>query len=211
LDGQGKVVRIHGGAVLAPDDRQDLPFEVRATTMLEEKKAIAARAVQHIAEGDVIGLDASSTAYELARIIPDVLLTVVTSSLPVTALLMPRTRIRVVSSGGILDRPSRSWTGWAAERTLERFNIKKLFLSAKGVDLVRGLSEVTDDQARLKRRMIDMADRTFLLADHSKFGVKSVVFYANLADADVFITDARIDSDVITAMAEIGVEVETVG
>jgi DeoR family fructose operon transcriptional repressor len=41
--------------------------------------------------------------------------------------------------------------------------------------------------------MMDLADETYLLADHSKFGVKSVVFFADVKDVDVVITDRGVD------------------
>ncbi len=197
----GKLVRTHGGAAPVRDDRRDLPFDVRKTTHLSEKQTIAAHAVRYVAEGDVIALDPSSTAHELAKILPDCPLTVVTNSLPVAVTLLDRTHVRVVCTGGTLDMRSRSFTGLLAEQALERFNITKLFLSAKGVDLSRGLSEVTEEQARLKRRMMDVAGKTFLLVDHSKLGVKSVVFFASVTEADVLITDAGGNAEVLGELA----------
>jgi len=193
------------------NNRRELPFDLRKVTNLEAKKAIAARALRHVSEGDVIAVDASSTVHELVRIIPDMPLTVITNSLPVAASLVDGVHIRVVATGGMLEAPSRSFTGTLAEHALERFNVNKLFLSAKGVDLARGLSEATDEQARVKRRMIDAAERTYLLADHGKFGVRSVVFYASPADVDLVITDARTDAAVIEELTRMGVKTDIAG
>ncbi len=44
-----------------------------------------------------------------------------------------------------------------------------MFLSSTGVDLARGLSEFDDAQASIKRRMMEAAERVYLLVDHSKF------------------------------------------
>ncbi|HUU96140.1 MAG TPA: DeoR/GlpR family DNA-binding transcription regulator [Phycisphaerae bacterium] len=211
LESEGRLVRTHGGAVPVQNNRRELPFDLRKVTNLEAKKAIAARALRHVSEGDVIAVDASSTVHELARIIPDMPLTVITNSLPVAAFLVDGVHIRVVATGGMLDAPSRSFTGTLAEHALERFNVNKLFLSAKGVDLARGLSEATDEQARVKRRMIDAAERTYLLADHGKFGVRSVVFYASPADVDLVITDAGTDAAVIEELTRMGVKTDIAG
>lgn len=208
---EGKLVRTHGGAMPIRDDRQDLPFDVRKTAHLAEKQAIAAHALRYVAEGDVIALDPSSTAHELARILPDRPLTVVTNSLPVAVTLLDRAHVRVVCTGGTLDVRARSFVGLLAEQALERFNITKLFLSSKGVDLARGLSEVTEEQARVKRRMMDVAGKTFLLADHSKLGVKSVVFFASPTEADVLITDAGASAELLSELGELGLETETAG
>jgi DeoR family transcriptional regulator, L-fucose operon activator len=204
----GKLVRTHGGAVPVEDRSRNLPFDVRQTAHLAEKQAIARHALRYVRENDVLGLDASSTACEVARALPDMPLTVVTNSLPATAVLCGRANVRVVSTGGMLDVPSRSWTGSLAEHALDRINITKLFLSAKGVDLARGLSEVDDHQARVKRRLMDMAETIYLLVDHSKFGVKSVVFLAELTEVDVVVTDGGADAGTLGVLAQAGVMVE---
>ncbi|MBI3758464.1 MAG: DeoR/GlpR transcriptional regulator, partial [Deltaproteobacteria bacterium] len=192
-------------------DRRDLPFGVRETVNLAEKRAIAQHAVQHIADGDVIALDASSTARELARLIPDIPLTVVTNSIAVVSALVDRVRVRVISTGGVLDAPSLSYIGPLAEQALGRFHIKKLFLSCQGIDLERGLSVTADEHAGIKRRMIELAERTFLLVDHSKIGVKAVEFFAPVADVDVVLTDSGIDPEFRRTLQELGITVEIAG
>jgi len=211
LEGEGKLIRIHGGAIPIREEQRDLPFEVRKTARLEAKRAIATRALREVAEGDVVALDASSTAHELARVLPDMPLTVVTNSVPVSVTLMACSHIRVVSTGGILEVGSRSYVGSLAEDALQRLNVNKLFLSSKGIDPRRGLSETTDEQARLKRRMMDVAEKVFLLADHSKFGVRSVVFFADTSEADVVITDAEANATAVAAVRETGPVVEMAG
>ena len=135
-------------------------------------------------------------------------LTVVTNALPVTMMLMGQTCVRVVSTGGILDAPSHSWIGSFAERTLNRVNINMLFLSSKGVDLARGLSEIDDAQARVKRHMIDLAEKVVLLVDHSKFGERSAVHLAELGEMDVIITDAGVAPATLERLRDLDVAVE---
>lgn len=211
LGREGRLVRTHGGAVPVQDASRDLPFEVRRSAHHEDKEAIARRGLAHVCEGDAIALDASSTVHELARLLPDVPMTVVTNALPVTGLLMGCSRMQVLSTGGILDAPTRSWVGSFAERALDRVNINKLFLSSKGVDLTRGLSEIDDAQARVKRHMIDLAEQVLLLVDHSKFGERSAVPLAELNEMDVIITDAGVDAAVLDRLRELGVRVEVAG
>jgi DeoR family transcriptional regulator, L-fucose operon activator len=208
LSRDGRLLRTHGGAVALHDERRDLPFEVRRTAHLEEKQAIAARAVRHIQVGDVIALDASSTAHELAKLIPDQAVTVLTNSLPATIMLSARPQVRVICTGGNLDRGSRSFTGSLCEEALDRFHVRRFFFSAKGVDLARGLCEVADDQARFKRRLLDLAERSYLLVDHSKFSLKSVVFFATVADVDTLVTDHGADEETLAQIGRLGVTVE---
>lgn len=209
LDANGKLIRTHGGAVPIVDVSQDLPFNIRRSEHHDLKEIIAPYAAHLVSEGDVIALDASSTVHELARTLPDIPLTVVTNSLPVTATLMAHEHVRVLSTGGVLDRPSRSWVGSFAEDALARVNIQKLFLSSKGIDIERGLSEVDDAQARVKRRMIDLAEEVYLLVDHSKLGKRAAVFLANVDEVDRIIVDADVDPVGLEQLRTVGIAVET--
>jgi len=208
LGRDGRLIRTHGGALPAHQASPDAPFDVRRIAHHEEKAAIARRAVTWIHEGDVIALDASSTVHELTRLIPDIPLTVVTNSLIASVRLLNRKHTRVLSTGGVLDQPTCAWVGSFAERTLERLNINKLFLSTKGVDLERGLSELDDAQAGVKRRMLELAEETYLLVDHSKFRSRSAVLVAGLQEIDVIVTDAGVVPEVLVALQAAGCRVE---
>lgn len=209
LGAGGQLIRTHGGAVPVASDRSDLPFGIRENVHLEQKRAIARAAAKHVNEGDVIALDASSTAYELARALPEYSLTVVTNSLSVATVLADRTGVRVIGTGGVLDTPSLSFVGSLAEESLGRFHIRKLFFSCQGLDVENGLTVTEDDHARIKRRMLDLADSAYLLVDSSKFGVKALQFFARVTETDVLITDPGAPQEAIQKIREGGVRVET--
>lgn len=208
LDSEGKLQRIHGGAVTIEHDRRELPLGIRETVHIHEKRAIADAATKHIAEGDVIALDASSTAGELAKALPDVALTVVTNSVAVAMILADRSRVRVVSTGGILDAPSLSYIGPIAEQTLERFHITKLFFSCKGLDLDRGLSVTADEHAGIKRKMLDLCEKAYLLIDGSKFGVRAVEFFGTVRELDCIITDRHAPPALVEKLRASGIDVQ---
>lgn len=209
LGRQGRLRRTHGGAV--PAHEQDQPFAVRAVAHHAEKQAIARAATALLAPGDVIALDASSTAHELALLLHGREVTVVTNSLPATLALCQRTPPRVMSTGGWLDPASLSWTGAFAEEALHRVHIGKLFLSSKGVDLQRGLSELDEAQAAIKRRLMAIADEVYLLADHSKFERRAVVYFAALGEVDAVITDAGAGDDLLARLRAAGLRVLVAG
>lgn len=208
LEQDGKLLRSHGGAVPLDRDRAELPLDVRETVNLAQKRAIAAHAARVVREGDVIALDASSTARELARLLPDIPFTVVTNSLAAALVLHDRTRVRVVVTGGVLDGPSRSFVNEIAVETLDRFHFTRAFVSCQGIDLERGLSVTADQHAGIKRRMIGLADEAVLLADSSKFGVKAVEFFAKVAELDAIVTDSGLDAATQAKLRRLGVRVE---
>ena len=89
-----------------------------------------------------------------------------------------QTRYKLGTNGDVW-RESRGHLriGLQAERALDSFNIAKFFYSCRGIDLDRGVSESNDRQAALKLRTIELAAQSILLADTSKFGIASSVFY----------------------------------
>jgi DeoR/GlpR family transcriptional regulator of sugar metabolism len=205
LGHDGRLLRTHGGALqLDNGTRRELPFAVRSTDQLAEKRAIASSALSHILAGDVIAIDGSSSGYCLACSLPDIPLTVITPSLPVVAALADKHHIRVVCLGGYLDATSMSFSGPLMESSVQHFNIHKLFISCKGLDIERGLSETTDGLAAVKKTLISRANRTYLLADHTKFGMRSAVVFASISDVDVIITDQNTNADQLRGFAAAG-------
>jgi DeoR/GlpR family transcriptional regulator of sugar metabolism len=100
--------------------------------------------------------------------------------------------------------------GPLAERSLDAYHVDKAFLSCKGVHLERGISESNELQARVKQKMIGMADQVILLADSSKFGTQAFTHVADLDDVDTIITDRLISSESLERLALLAIHVTTV-
>ncbi|TWU30249.1 DeoR/GlpR family DNA-binding transcription regulator [Bythopirellula polymerisocia] len=210
LSEEGHLARTHGGALSVRSERFDLPAAVRKSSQAAEKRRIAQQALIHIEPHDVVALDASTTVLEMVCLMPDMPLTVITYSLDVVRLLVDRPQIKVISTGGELDPTSVCLVGPIAEETIRRFSINKLFCSAKGIDLERGYSEASTAHASIKKLLMQQADQVYLLADHSKFGVRSMTYSGKLDCANVVVTDDATDTRYLDALTKAGVETEVV-
>ena len=106
LQTQGKILRNHGRAKYIHRQNQDSgdPFHIRLKSHYAHKADIAREALAWIEEGMVIALDASSTCWYLARQLPDINIQVFTNSHPICHELGKRERIKLISSGGTLER-----------------------------------------------------------------------------------------------------------
>ncbi|MEM8945421.1 MAG: DeoR/GlpR family DNA-binding transcription regulator [Planctomycetota bacterium] len=208
LSDEGQLTRTHGGAIRQRSDRFDLPLAVRKNSRAAEKRAIAQLAFQHIEPGDVVAFDASTTVLELVCLLPDMPITVVTYGLDVVRLLAERRQMHVICTGGELDSPSLCLLGPLAEASFKSFSINKAFFSVKGIDLIRGHSEASTAHAAMKRLLVEVADQSFLLADYSKFGVRSLTYSGSMDELDVLITDDRTDESHLASLREIGIAVE---
>lgn len=193
LERENLLARTHGGAVCTLKEEAEPPYLEREITNAEEKKAIAAEAVRLINPGDQIVIDASSTAWYMAKELPDIPLIVLTNSIKVEIELSKKEHIKVISTGGNLLSPSLSHVGPLAERSLALYHVNKAFLSCRGVHLERGLSDSIEAQALVKKKMIEIADETFLMVDSSKFGVRAFSQITSLSQIGTIITDSKID------------------
>lgn len=207
LESEGKLMRSHGGAVSVKAHQAETPYFERETTNAEEKMRIAREAVRHIGEDERIILDASSTAWYMARQLPNMPLVVLTNSIKVAMELSGKDKVRVISTGGQLSPGSLSYVGPLAERSLEHYHVDKVFLSCKGLHPSRGVSESNEWQALVKRKMIEIADEAILLADYSKFGLQALAHVADWADIDHVITDAGTDDAMVRELEGLSVRV----
>lgn len=192
LEKENKLRRSHGGAVSVQEKESEIDFSEREITNVLEKKVIAHEAVKRVENGDRIILDASTTAWYMAKILPNIPLTVITNSIKVAIELSKKDRIEVISTGGILLPKSLSYVGPLAERSLENYHVDKAFLSCKGIDLNSGLSDSNEWQALLKRKMIERSNKTFLMVDSSKFGYREFSHISTLDQVDEMIVDIKL-------------------
>lgn len=193
LEKDNLLMRSHGGAVSIGKEQSEVSYTEREITHADRKKAIAVEAIQTIEPGDQIVLDASTTAWYMAKELPDMPLTVLTNSIKVAIELSKKEQIKVISTGGTLMSQSLSFAGPLAERSLSAYHVNKAFLSCSGVHLEKGLSDFNELQALVKKRMMEIADKTVLMVDSSKFGVRSFSQISPLSDIDCIITDAQIE------------------
>jgi DeoR family L-fucose operon activator len=206
LEQDGVVRRIYGGAVRVSGRAMELSFQKRQTRNLEQKRRIAALAKDLVAEGESIVMDASTTALELARILPHMRLTVLTNG--VSAILeLANKGINVMSTGGALRQSNLSLIGPVAERSLDGYFVDKAFVSCRGLTAREGATEASDMEVALKRRMLKAAKRAVFLVDSSKFGQVAFCTICELGDIHTVVTDDKVAPDLVAEMEAAGVEV----
>ena len=195
LELDGYVKRVHGGATIKEQEStQSIPFTARKDEYSTEKLLVARAASNMIADGDSIMLDASSSAYALAKAIHDrSRLRVVTNGLDVARVLAKNASNTVMLIGGIVSQDGSSVTGLFSERIIQELHIQKAFVSSSGFTLENGLTDVRIDEAKLKRLAISVAQEVIALIDSSKFGKDDLTSFARLEQINCVITDAGIN------------------
>src|SRR5205085_10868645 len=85
--GQRLLKRIHGGAMFVGDGSTLPPLEERSAEHTGEKQLIAKAAAARIHDGDAVLLDGGTTTLEVAKLLVNRPVQVVTNSLPIAQLL----------------------------------------------------------------------------------------------------------------------------
>ena len=204
---EGHVIKSYGGAVINEIGSIDLPFNVRWKANAVGKQKIANLVSQEIMDGEHIFLDASTTAVFIAKNIKQKKnLTIVTNSIEILLELSDVTGWNIIDTGGILKGDSMSLVGKKATDNIEKYNADKVFLSCKGINQKKGVTEGNDEMASIKQSMIDSAAKVYLTVDSSKFDKVGFASICPLSEIDVVITDKKPEAEWIEIFKEKGIE-----
>lgn len=193
LQQQGKIQRSHGRARVIHRHHQgsEAPFHTRLKSHYAHKSDIARHALAWIEAGMTIALDASSTCWLLARQLPDMPLTVFTNSHPVCMELGKREHIRLVSSGGELQRQFGYYVNPSLVSQLKTLDIDLFIFSCEGVDSHGVMWDPGGHNASYKSLLLKRASQSLLLMDKSKLNRVSEVRIGPLSDVTHLISDAQ--------------------
>ncbi|WP_167202461.1 DeoR/GlpR family DNA-binding transcription regulator [Actinomyces respiraculi] len=206
------VSRTYGGAALAPR-RREMTMAQREVSNAEAKRLIAQEAVALLNDGDLVILDAGSTAEQIAVALDNRLeLTVVTNGLRCINRLVDQDLVQVLVLGGRLRGFNETICGGDAEQTLSHIFASIAFVGADAVDPVRGIASRTYDQCRLKTMMLRQAGRVYVVADSSKLDDSSALpYWAPLPQEWGLITDAAADPDALATLEARGATIVLAG
>lgn len=191
LEENGSAKRTYGGAFYTGPSPQLPHFDRRQATQLEQKRQIALAAARLIDEGDTILLDGGSTTYELARLLVDRALQVVTNSLPVANLFTASDRADLVLVGGYVHTRTGVCMGPYANAMLADLNVRRAVLSVSGVT-EKGYYNSNQLLVETEQAMMAAADEVIVVADSSKFGHTSLALLCGLSDVGTLVVDAEI-------------------
>ncbi len=206
LEQEGLLVRTHGGATVKEKARFELEAREKGVQHSPEKRAVAQRALERIEDGDTILLDTGSTTYQLATMLGarnDV--TVVTNDLAIAQLLEDHPSATVHMVGGVVRKHFHCTVGTRAEQFLQGLKVDKAFMAANSFSIESGATTPDLQHAEIKRRMIAIATKIFLLVDSSKLGKSSFAQFAAADGIDCLVVD-RIDPGEARVLEETGVE-----
>jgi DeoR/GlpR family transcriptional regulator of sugar metabolism len=204
---QGKVQRVHGGALALQSTPPELPLLERGNEQETEKRRIGQAAAALVQAGETIFLGSGTTVLEVARVLRDTKgLTVITNSLPVLNILAD-SECTVVCLGGILRRSELSFIGHITEQALAEVRADKVFIGTRAIDVDEGLSNHYLPETLTDRAILKAGREIIVVADHTKFGRIAAARLAPIEAVQTIVSDAKIPAQVRTALETRGLRV----
>ena len=197
VEKQGLICRVHGGAYLKEGYGNETPITVREKIYQKEKAEIATCCVALIEDQDSIILDCSTTAVYIAKelVHSNKKVTVITNSLSVATELSRSESVRLIMLGGELRPSTNSFCGRITENSLKDYFADKAFISSAGISLQAGVSDYTQEEASIRKKMISRSKVCYFAADVTKIERSAVNKVADLSEVDCLIVNLPIQTE----------------
>lgn len=208
---RGVLERVRGGAcrqrAAVRPEADSNAFSVVAGQASLEKHAIARLAADQIADGDVVALDIGTTVFAMCEYLRSRRITVVTASLAVVRTLSNAPSIDLVVMGGVLRSNYESMVGILTESCFRQVRADVAFLGAAGVRPDGSVLDSTPSEVPIKRAMLDISTRSWLLADQQKFPGSGFIEIASIHNFTGVISDAPLTAAHVVLPPESRLEV----
>lgn len=208
LELEGKVRRLHGGAV-ASTPIDPTVYRQRRIANAAAKEAIGAAVARLVPDLASVFIDTGTTCEAVARaLIGHQGLRVVTYSLRVATTLSERTDFTVAVPGGFVRQVDGGVFSQDSAEFIKAFKFDFVVISVSGIDEDGDIGD--DDYAEVAavRAAMMQAGRVVLALDSSKFGRRGLVRLGSLRDVDLLVTDAAPAGGLAAVVETSGVALE---
>jgi len=198
LEQEGKLQRVHGGAV----SREGAPPQSRSSGV---SRRIAEAAAKFIPDESVVFLGPGTLTAEIVPFLQSYAhLTIITNALN-TAWSLARQRqhtLHVIGGQvgddyGIYSDPDR----------LRRVRAERIVIEANGLDAERGLTHDDRETAGLMRELFSLSAQVIVLITPERLGKAGALFIAPAGEVDILITGREADNPPLWDLSELGIRV----
>lgn len=190
LHEQGRVVRVHGGAIAITSGyaSRDVCVDERNEVNTEDKMTIAKYAASLIEDNDFVFIDAGTTTEYMIDFIGDKNVRFVTNGIEHGKKLSRLGYITYIL-GGELKKSTEAVVGEEAVATLSKYNFTKGFFGANGISKDTGFSTPDSREAMVKKTAAARCKEVYVLADVSKFSQIAPVSFLQYDEAEIITTN----------------------
>lgn len=154
--------RVYGGALLPAPDLG--PITERRSDQVEDKRALADIAAALVVDKQTVFVDAGSTNIAIVQALPwGLSATIITNAPEVAIALRDHQKIKTILLGGEFNPFMGACLGGQTIREAQRIHADMLILGTCGVDPQVGVTALDNDEAELKRCLVEQS-RTLVVA-----------------------------------------------
>ena len=201
------VMRTRGGAVL----KRELRRQAAERPMDDHercKERIARKAIDLIAPGQRIFIDAGTTTRWVGRLMPsDGHNVIATNNLAVALEISDYQNVTVLMIGGELQGSSMSCFGSLTEEQIRRYKLDIAFIGAAAIDDDGFVYTGFTSEAGTKGCIIRSAKKSYLLVESGKFSQDNLMNFCHVRAIEAIITDAGVSPEAVEKMEQAGTKV----
>jgi DeoR/GlpR family transcriptional regulator of sugar metabolism len=207
LEEEKALRRVYGGAVaVETPPARAFDYAVESGRFSSEKERIARVAAGLVANNQTVILDGGSTVAAVARELGSKSLHIVTNSLPIAESLEAERNIELTLTGGYLDSRHRVMLGPICEQMLGAIRADVAIMGIGSIT-ESGFANNNTLVVGSEQKMIEVASRVIIVADHTKFDRGGMIPVAPLSAASVLVTDSGASPESVELLRAAGVEV----
>ncbi len=144
-----------------------------------EKEIIGQRAAKLIKPDDLVFIDSGSTTEKMCEFIKERKATYITIGLK-HVMILSRSGLNAIIAPGKVKQLTEGLQGGFTIDFLSHFNFSIAFFGALGISEKGGLSTTDGEDAIIKSAVINRSAKSYVLSDHSKFGLDTAVSFGSL-------------------------------
>ncbi|WP_018921768.1 DeoR/GlpR family DNA-binding transcription regulator [Salsuginibacillus kocurii] len=188
MEERRELKRVRGGAALLKRRQEEPALIEKQVQFVEEKQQLAHYAASLIKQQDCIFLDAGTTILYMIPHLKDREITVVTNGITHVPLLLEHSITTYVTGGKAKEKTS-ALVGHAAAETLKNYRFDACFLGVNAVDDEAGYTTPDPEESVVKQTALQVGNKNYVLADHSKMGETAFAHIAPLHAATLVTTE----------------------
>jgi DeoR/GlpR family transcriptional regulator of sugar metabolism len=204
LASRGHCRRVYGGA-LSVSPASGTMAE-RQTQDIDRKAALAREAVELVAAGQIVFLDAGSTNLAIARALPnEANMTVVTNAPAIALVLLGRMGFEVILVGGRMDVRAGAALGAQAVRDISGIAADICFLGACAVDAQLGVRAFGFEDTVFKRAVVKSSRVIVVAGTNDKLGTSAPFEVASTAEIDHLVVEHDASTEQLKHFEDVGI------
>ena len=211
MEHQGLLTRVHGGAVAKSGMKSFSDLPNRNKEHSDQKLELSRKACEFIKEGDIVAVDAGSTATFFAEALKEnfASLTVITYSLDVFNVLNSYKNFTVILCGGHFLKEENTFYGPLVTSALSSLRAEKAFIFTTALSLEHGICDYRQEFYDVQKVILENSNEIFILADSSKFEKMALLKLSDMKSDYIYITDSNLPSELKELYKENGIKIFT--